>query len=53
MPKLLFDIAATISPAVRYKIGKLFGEDCYSSEKLQSLGFKVQFSLREMNETSF
>ena len=53
VPKLLFDITATISPAVRYKIRKLLGDECYSAEKLKSLGFKVQRSLREMNETSF
>tara|TARA_B110000008_G_scaffold164398_1_gene164709 strand:+ start:210 stop:1124 length:915 start_codon:yes stop_codon:yes gene_type:complete len=53
MPKLLFDIAALISPAIRYKIRKLFGDEHYSSEKLKSLGFKVKRSLREMNETAF
>ena len=53
VPKLLFDITAIISPAVRYKIRKLLGDECYSTEKLKSLGFKVQRSLREMNETSF
>ena len=53
VPKLLFDIAATISPAMRYKINKLLGDECYSAEKLKSLGFKVKRSLREMNETSF
>ena len=53
VPKVLFDIAAAISPAVRYKVNKLLGDECYSAEKLQSLGFKAQRSLREMNETSF
>ena len=53
VPKLLFDITAIISPAVRYKIRKLLGDECYSTEKLKSLGFQVQRSLREMNETSF
>ena len=53
VPKVLFDIAAAISPAVRYKVNKLLGNECYSAEKLQSLGFKAQRSLREMNETSF
>ncbi len=53
VPKLLFDITATISPAVCYKIRKLLGDECYSAEKLKSLGFKAQRSLREMNETSF
>ena len=53
VPKLFFNIAAALSPSIRYKINKLFGEDCYSSDKLKSLGFTFQRSLREMNETSF
>lgn len=53
IPKSLFDIAASISPAVRYKLSKLLGDECYSVEKLKSLGFTVQRSLREINETSF
>jgi nucleoside-diphosphate-sugar epimerase len=53
IPRLLFNIVAAISPAARYKISKLLGDECYSTEKLKSLGFKVQRSLREMNETSF
>ena len=53
VPKLLFDIVAAISPDLFYKISKLFGDEYYSAEKLKSLGFKVQRSLREMNETSF
>ena len=53
MPKFMFDIAASISPAISYKIRKLFGDEHFSSEKLKSLGFEVERSLREMNETAF
>jgi hypothetical protein len=53
VPKSFFNIAAALSPSIRYKINKLLGEDCYSSDKLKSLGFNFQRSLREMNETSF
>ena len=53
VPKLLFDIASAMSPAIRYKVNKLLGNECYSSDKLQSLGFKAQSTLREMNETTF
>ena len=45
-------ICDAMSPAVRYNTSKLLGDDCYYSEKLQSLGFKAQCSLRELNETS-
>ena len=44
---------ALISPSLRYKMDKLLGDECYSSEKLQSLGFKAQKQLRQMNETDF
>ena len=53
VPKILFDIAGLVSPRIKYKINKLLGDECYSSEKLEKLGFKVQKTLREMNETSF
>jgi UDP-glucose 4-epimerase len=53
VPKTLFDIVSLVSPRVKYKINKLLGDECYSSEKLQSLGFKPHYSLNEMNETSF
>ena len=53
MPKLLFDLVAFISPQIRYKVDKLLGDECYSSEKLQSIGFKAKLSLKDMNKTSF
>ena len=53
VPKFLFDIISLTSPRVRYKVVKLLGDDYYSSEKLKSLGFMVQRTLREMNETAF
>jgi len=53
VPKALFKIIATISPSMKYKVNKLLGDECYSSEKLQALGFSPQLSIRDMNETSF
>ena len=53
MPIILFNILALISPSIRYKVNKLIGDECYSSKKLQLLGFKAHLSIREMNETSF
>jgi len=52
-PKFLFDVAALMSPRIKYKVDKLLGDECYSSEKLEVLGFKPQRTLKEMNETSF
>ena len=53
MPKFVFDITASLSSRLKYKIDKLLGDECYSSEKLQSIGFKAERSLRDMNETTF
>ena len=53
VPKFLFDIIGLMSPSLQFKVDKLLGDECYSSDKLQSLGFKAQRSLREMNETAF
>jgi len=53
VPKTLFDIASLVSPRVKYKINKLLGDECYSSTKLEALGFKAKKSLRDMNETDY
>lgn len=53
VPKFFFDVAAFLNSRIRYKVDKLLGEECYSSKKLQSIGFKAQRSLRDMNETDF
>jgi UDP-glucose 4-epimerase len=53
VPKILFDIASLISPRIKYKINKLLGDECYSSAKLEALGFKAKKSLKDMNETDF
>jgi nucleoside-diphosphate-sugar epimerase len=53
VPKFLFNLIATISPKIRYKVDKLLGDEYYSSGKLEALGFKAQRTLKEMNETSF
>jgi UDP-glucose 4-epimerase len=53
VPKLLFDLFALVHPLVKNKIEKLLGDECYSSKKLQSMGFQPQRNLQEMNETDF
>ena len=50
IPKFLFDIVAIAHPQVRHKIEKLLGDECYSSEKLQSLGFKAKRTLKDWTE---
>ena len=53
MPKFFFKIITIFSLNIKYKVDKLFKDEYYSSEKLQSIGFKAQRSLKEMDETSF
>jgi len=53
VPKALFDIASLLSPRIKYKINKLLGDECYSSVKLEELGFKAKKYLKGMNETDF
>jgi UDP-glucose 4-epimerase len=53
VPKFVFDIVAAINPKIRYKINKLLGDECYSSVKLESLGFSPQRTLIEMDRASF
>jgi len=53
VPKILFDLASLVSPHIKYKINKLLGDECYSSAKLEALGFKAKKSLKDMNETDF
>ena len=51
--KFVFDIIAVLNFKIRYKINKLLGDECYSSAKLEALGFKAQKTLKDMNETDF
>jgi UDP-glucose 4-epimerase len=53
VPKILFDIVSLVSPRIKYKVNKLLGDECYSSVKLEALGFKANKSLRNMNETDY
>jgi len=53
IPELIFYIAARMNSKIKHKVEKLMGNECYSSEKLNNLGFKPKFSLKEINEASF
>jgi len=53
VPKAIFNLLSFISPSIKYKVDKLLGDECYSSNKLESLGFKSKKTLKDMNEASF
>ena len=53
VPQLLFNVIASINSHLRYRIDKLLGDECYSSKKIQSIGFKAKNTLKDMHETDF
>jgi len=53
VPKFIFDIMSMLSPRIKYKVNKLFGDEYHSSLKLEKLGFKAHKTLSDMNETDF
>lgn len=53
IPKFLFDKASLINPRIKYTINKLLGNECYSSAKLEALGFKALKTLKDMNQSDF
>ena len=42
IPRVIINIFAKINPKIKYKLDKLFGDECYSSEKIEVLGFKAK-----------
>lgn len=53
VPMILFDMLSLLSQNFKYKVNKLLGDECYSSVKLEKLGFKAQKTLKDINETDF
>lgn len=47
VPKFLFDAIALINPRISNKVDKLFGDENYSSKKLQLLGFCPKYGLKD------
>lgn len=52
VPKVIFTIISKLNSTLEYKVEKLLGDECYSSKKLELLGFKPQYSIGNMNETN-
>ena len=51
IPVFVFSFLSFISPVLRRKVYKLLGTECYSSEKIESIGFLPRYSLSDINET--
>jgi len=53
VPKWLFDLASAMSSRVRFKLDKLLGDECYSSAKLEALGFKAEKGLMDLARSDY
>ena len=49
VPKIVFEGLSLLSPRIRYKVDKLLGDDYYSSDKLEKLGFRAKKSLKDFD----
>ena len=48
---IVFDWLSFVSPRMRCKVEKLLGDEHYSSEKLEALGFRTECTLKDWTET--
>ena len=53
VPKWVFELAGSMSSKVRFKLDKLLGDECYSSVKLEALGFKTEKGLMDLARSDF
>jgi len=53
IPKFLFDVVSLVDQRIFNKVNKLIGDECYSSKKIEALGFYAKRTLRDMDETDF
>lgn len=52
VPKLFFTIISFIHPSIKFKVDKLLGNDYYSSEKLDKLGFVPKKTLIDIKRNT-
>jgi UDP-glucose 4-epimerase len=53
IPRKIFNIVGLLSPRFKFKLDKLFGNECYCSKKIEELGFRAKKTLENMNETDY
>ena len=49
VPKIVFKGLSLLNPRISYKVDKLLGDDYYSSDKLDKLGFRAKKSLKDFH----
>ena len=50
IPRFLFYFLGFLSTNLKIKIEKIISNECYTSEKIESLGFKAKHSFRDIHE---
>ena len=53
IPKYFLSFIGFINARLRYKVKKILGDEYYSSDKLESIGFSAKKTFRDINESSF
>jgi len=53
VPKFAFGLMGIMSSKIRFKVDKLLGNECYSSAKLEALGFKADKELIDIARSDF
>ena len=48
VPIGFFQALSKLNNKVKFKLDKLFGDEFYSSKKIEKLGFKVKYQLRDL-----
>ena len=50
LPLWIFIFVSKLNKRISFKIDKLLGDDCYSSEKIELIGFKAKKSIKNLSE---
>jgi UDP-glucose 4-epimerase len=53
VPKIVFEGLSLLSPRISYKVDKLLGDEYYSSDKLEKLGFRAEKSLEDFDKSDY
>jgi nucleoside-diphosphate-sugar epimerase len=53
VPKIVFKGLSLLSPRILYKVDKLLGDEYYSSDKLEKLGFRAEKSLEDFDKSDY
>jgi len=52
-PMFVFNLVSLLGSGFKYKVKKLLGHECYSSEKIENIGFSANKTLKDINLTDY